>query len=710
MRKNHLKKTLKTTSIIALSLPLTTPLMAQSNEDTLETITVNAAADTSTATSPLTTFAPNHSASSTKTNTAITQTAQSLNIVGQPQMQATGAESLMSALQYTPGVAVGNNDSDFWESFYIRGFKSRRAFRDGMKYQVDAYDGKQEVYNIERVEVSKGASSFTFAGDEPGGAINTISKRPTAEPFHEVGMSLGQYNEKAILADISDNLTEDGAIKYRFVGVFRDKDSFIDHVDSERFFLGSSLLWKISETTELTLLSELQRDEVVPLEYGIPQEAILFDNPNGKIASSTFLGEPGFDKAKVRRASLGYELNHQLNDNVSFTHKARYFTTKPKIAYTEYNSRLEDDNRTLKREEIRSQERTSKQFTTDNFLTAQLAQGDMTHNVVLGFDYSNEKVWAKTYKTPIINGDLDIYNPVYGTATLGTPEYYARGSRREKLTQAGIYAQDQIEWNQWTFTLGGRYGYAEWGEQPLVGDKDFDMQDTTAFTGRGGVTYEFENGFAPFASFSQSFKPQGGTDKAGNRFDPTEGQQYELGLRYQPSEDILLSAVAYELTKSNVLTPDLTDREFRVQTGEVTVKGIELESQAKINDDLSLLAAYTRTKTKVTKSNKPEELNQPLKDTPKHQASLWVDYRLTALSMPNVTFGLGVRHVGETDNRSYKVPSYTVVDASIGYQKKDWDFDLQIKNLGDKEYVSSCAYACAYGEPRSVMATVKYRF
>lgn len=710
MKINRLDGGIKRAVLAGLSLSVALPLgaHAQSQTEELDTVTVSADAETS-ATAPLTSFAPTNSGTSTRTNTAITQTPQSLNIVGQKQIQATGADSLMSALQYTPGVAVGNNDDDMWESVYIRGFKSRRAFRDGMKYQVDAWDGRQEMYNVERIEVSKGASSFTFAGDEPGGAINTISKRPTAEPLREIGFSLGQYNDKKLMMDFSDNVSADGDVKYRLVGVARGKDSFIDHVDSNRFFLAPSLSWRISDATNLTILAEIQRDKVVPLEYGIPREAALLDNPNGSIAPSTFVGEPGVDKAKIRRAALGYELNHAFSDTLSFTHKARYFDAGIDVTYMD-NKGLKDDNRTLSRPTATTMDRNSKQFTTDTFISADIAQGALLHKAVFGFDYSYDRMYAERYTIPVTNGDLDIFNPVYGDAVLGKPEFHQRGSRIEKLVQAGIYAQDQIEWNDWTFTLGGRYGYAQWGEKPLDGSKSYELQSTNALTGRAGVTYEFANGIAPFFSYSQSFKPQGGKDKAGKRFDPTEGEQFEIGVRYQPRKDILLSAVAYELTKSNVLTPDLTDREYRVQTGEVTTKGIELEAQAQITDDFSLVAAYTRTKTEVTQSNNADEIGQPLKDMPKSQASLWADWRLTALSMPNATFGIGVRHVGQTDNLSYNVPSYTVVDAALRYQYQNWHVALEAKNLADKAYISSCAYACAYGEPRTVMATVKYQF
>lgn len=674
---------------------------AQNADTTLDTITVTSKNNAY----PITGYVSQSSATSTKINTPILKTSQTINTVGQPQLQAIGADSVMNGLQYTPGVSVGNNDGDIWESFYIRGFKSRRAFRDGMKYQVDAYDGEQEIYNVESIEVSKGPSSFAFAGDEPGGAINTISKRPTEEPLREVGIGLGNFGEKILMADFSDSLDKEGDLKYRLVGTYRNKDSHINHVDSSRFFLAPSISWQITPATNLTILAELQKDNAVPLESGIPRSAI-FNNPNGAIDRTTFLGEPGLDKVTIKRSSIGYELKHSFNDNIALTHKARYFSTKPQITYTERYS-LDADNRTLNRGRVRSQNRTSKQFTTDNFITADFALGNTTHSAVLGFDYITEKARVETTKTLTKNGNIDIFNPSYGQLSLD-PSTAEFSGRTDKLTQWGIYAQNQIEVNNFTITLGGRYGAFKFGETPF-GETD-QSETKKAFTGRAGISYEFDNGVAPFVGFSQSFNHQSGREKSGKLVGPSRGQQVEVGVRYQPHENLLLSAVAYEINKTNQSERDPSDRSYRVVVGETSTKGFELEAQGKLTDDLSIIASYTKTKQRVEKSADASKIGHPIKDIPENQASLWADYKLTAFSLPNVKVGLGVRHVGETPYHGKdNVPGYTAVDAAINYQYKNMSVDLNIKNLTDKTYFS-CAYECAYGEPRSFMATLKYRF
>lgn len=175
---------------------------------TLDTIEVQGAAPTGY--SPLENYAPRISSTASKTDTDILEIPQSISIVGQQQIQVLGAESIMESLRYTPRVSIGNNDADIWESFFIRGFKSRRIRRDGMTYQVDAWDGQAESYGIERVEVLKGPSSTIYGGDEPGGTINLVSKRPTPTLHREVKVELGNFERKLLAADVGGKIDDRG--------------------------------------------------------------------------------------------------------------------------------------------------------------------------------------------------------------------------------------------------------------------------------------------------------------------------------------------------------------------------------------------------------------------------------------------------------------------------------------------------------------------
>ncbi len=69
--------------------------------------------------------------------------------------------------------------------------------------------------------------------------------------------------------------------------------------------------------------------------------------------------------------------------------------------------------------------------------------------------------------------------------------------------------------------------------------------------------YLFDNGLAPYASYSESFHPQSGTGYGGSVFKPTEGKQYEIGIKYQPpGSNSFITAAIFDLRQSNVPTTD----------------------------------------------------------------------------------------------------------------------------------------------------------
>ncbi|MEE3216111.1 MAG: TonB-dependent receptor, partial [Pseudomonadota bacterium] len=84
-------------------------------------------------------------------------------------------------------------------------------------------------------------------------------------------------------------------------------------------------------------------------------------------------------------------------------------------------------------------------------------------------------------------------------------------------------------------------------------------------------------------------------------------------------------------------------------------------------------------------------------------------------ALHGLNLGGGVRYVGETkDNPRYsdtQVDSYTLWDAKVSYDiTPQWTAQVNVNNLTDEEYVSGCDYWCYYGEERSVVGSIKYRF
>lgn len=144
---------------------------------------------------------------------------------------------------------------------------------------------------------------------------------------------------------------------------------------------------------------------------------------------------------------------------------------------------------------------------------------------------------------------------------------------------------------------------------------------------------------------------------------------------------------------------------------------MELEAKVGLAPNLDVMASYTWNDVKVKRSTEAGiQGNRPVR-VPEQMASVWVDYRLpVAGPLAGLRVGGGVRYVGSSygdRENSFKVPSYTVVDAMLRYEftpGRGLALSLNASNLFDKQYVASCysMMGCQYGQGRTMYATMEY--
>ncbi|WP_256585928.1 MULTISPECIES: TonB-dependent siderophore receptor [Pseudomonas] len=285
----------------------------------------------------------------------------------------------------------------------------------------------------------------------------------------------------------------------------------------------------------------------------------------------------------------------------------------------------------------------------------------------------------------------------------------------QKLSQTGVYLQDQMKIDNWVFLLGSRYDWASNQKD----DRDPQTQKDEKFSGRAGIVYLFDNGLAPYASYSESFLPVMGVTANNSQLDPEVGKQYEVGLKYEPpGGNSLYTIAAFDLTKQNA-TENVGG--FSRQDGEVRSQGVELEGKSEITPGFNLIGSYTWNDVEVTQSDIGNKGNTPFR-IPEHMASIWGDYTVQGGPLEGLRIGAGARYVGSTygdSANSFKVDSYSVVDALVAYElgKLDASLDgvevsLNATNLFDEDYVAGCfsTVGCQYGQQRTVYGTVSYNW
>lgn len=672
---------------------------------------------------PAASIVAENSATASKTGTSILQNAQAVNVVTREEIEARGAGDVTQALQYTPGVVsqYGNTDMRHdWLS--VRGFNPGR-FMDGLRlpYGVLGYaQPRIDPYLLERVEVLKGPASVLYGQSLPGGLLNMISKRPGTGADNELRLQYGSHNHRELAFDLGGDVNEQGSVAYRVVGLGREADSQVDHVGEERTLLAPSLMWQVSDSTRLTLLAHYQK---IDADGGgappaLPALGTLYGGAGwGKLGPDTFIGEPGYDHFVNEQFLLGYELEHQLNDTWTLRQNLRL-------------SDVDTDTRRVQGYMLSGNSlvryawafpEQSRALTIDNQAMAAVQLGDAEHRLLLGLDYQREEGRYDEHFSGLSVSPIDLTTLQYTGDAIEPPLTTRRDQDRY---QVGLYLQDEIQWHAWSVQLAGRYDVAKADNDVtdyLGGTRTSVKQDDEAFSGRAGLVYSFDNGLAPYVGYTRSFAPTAGTGDDGEALKPTEGEQYELGLRYQPvGSRSLFTLSAYRLTQQDVLTRDLVTNQ-RSQTGEVEIQGIELEGKMEVTQGMQAIASWAWTDSEITRDGNAaiEGNQQPF--VPKRQGSLWLDYRLQDGLFRGLGMGAGARYLGasygETAN-NYKSDAVTLFDAAVSYDLRALtgepgvSLQLSANNLTDREYISTCisAMSCYWGEGRNVTASLSYRW
>ncbi|MBB6157746.1 iron complex outermembrane receptor protein [Pseudomonas sp. JAI115] len=681
-----------------------------------------------TAWGPVEGYTATRTAAGTKTDTALVEAPRSISVATRQQMDDRSVHSLDDAVRYMPGITASSYGSDTRIDWLrVRGFEPTQ-FLDGLPLPKGVYaNPKPETWNLDRLALLRGPASSVYGQTPPGGLLDMVSRRPSAEASSEIQLQYGSDNHRQINFASTGKIDDAGQFLYGISGVVRDSDTQIDHIENKRYNIAPSLTWNIDDDTKFTLLTQFTRDDTGVTSQFYPIQGTKIDMPFGKISHHKNLGDPDYDFYDRTYYALGYAFEHRLNDVWQFKQNLRYtksdlsFQTVTVNSYnTEYAGYTVDDQGNVGRGTTNVDEDIS-QFAVDNNFQADFATGDIRHTLLLGLDHQR----SNTNYTSIFGTapDINVNNPIYGQPITRPARSSAFYDYDQKTYQTGLYVQDQMALDQWRLTLGGREDWVHTGTQFINKGDATNTQRDKAFSGNAALSYVFDSGFVPYLSYAESFQPTSGADATSTgSLKPTEGKQWELGIKYQPpGSKTLLSAAVYDLTQKNVAVNSIVNNvTITSQTGEVKVKGLELEAVSDVTDNLKVIAAYTLAKSEVQKG---VDKGNRLQLMPNQQASLWTDYTWHSGVLDGFGIGGGVRYTGNTygDKANTwlgKSDAYTVFDASVHYDLGRLDNSLKgaslainATNLFDKDYISTCdGYYCYYGDQRSVIASATYKW
>ncbi|MEM9054470.1 MAG: TonB-dependent siderophore receptor [Pseudomonadota bacterium] len=674
----------------------------------------------------------------TKSETSVLETPRSLTIITESDFIDKGALSLSNTLSYTAGVtgeAFGFATRGDFTS--IRGLDAPE-YQDNLQVLFGFYNNaRADVYTLEQVEVLKGPASVLYGQAAPGGIVSTVSK--VAGPRNlgnEVVFTAGSFDRYQGAADLGFDLSGDGSLTARFVGLYRDSGTQVDFVDDDALVIAPSLTYQTEKASITALFNYTDREsdtsaQFLPLaatacgssDVTISEPNVCAGSSGQEVDISTYVGDPNFNRYDTEATTYSLFGTYQFNDILNFEGTARYRDAEAQYDQTwitflgDGTPRILPDGTAVART-WSSAPAGSEQFAFDARLRAKFETGPVSHEILGGVNYQDVETFVDSASLRGRPTTFNIFNPIYDGSEIPTAaEFDAVRVRSESETVAtDFYITDQMSIGNLIVNAGIRFSSVE--SEDANNDQDDEETPVTL-----GALYKTDFGLNPYISYAESFWATIGTDVVTLApLEPRKGEQVEVGLKYQPPGSQSYITVAYfDLEEDNLV-------EFvaggRTQPGlSIETTGFEIEALLNWNE-FTLDFDFRSLDASDVDENGVGTTRPSLPDT---AASVWATWEPETGQLAGFRFGGGARYASENESNGTAflasngfaptpnrvvTDGYTIFDGLIGYEFDSFDLTLNVRNITDEEFYATCLSRgdCFPGEGRTITARAAYRF
>ncbi|MBP5144009.1 TonB-dependent siderophore receptor, partial [Pseudomonas chlororaphis] len=448
---------------------------------------------------PVDGYLATRTAAGTKTDTSLVEAPRSISVATRQQMEDRNVQNLDDAVRYMPGIVSASYGSDTrYDWMRVRGFEPTQ-FLDGLPLPRGVYaNPKAETWNLDRLALLRGPASSVYGQTPPGGLLDMVSRRPSAESSHAIQLQYGSDNYRQINFASTGKIDDEGQFLYGLSGVVRDAGTQVDHIDNKRYNIAPSLTWNIDTDTKLTLLSQFTRDDTGATSQFMPIQGTKIKSPLGDVSHHKNLGDPDYEFYDRTYYALGYAFEHRFNDVWQFRQNLRY--TKSELSFQQltvgsYAYSPADAAGNISRTSTNVDEDIS-QFAVDNNFQADFATGDITHTLLIGLDHQRtDTSYLSIYGD---GGTTNIFNPVYGKPIVRPARSSAYYDYNQKTVQTGLYVQDQMALDKWRLTLGGREDWVHQGTTYFNKNDVTNTDRSKNFSGNAALSYVLDSGLVPY--------------------------------------------------------------------------------------------------------------------------------------------------------------------------------------------------------------------
>ncbi len=647
-------------------------------------------------------------------NVSLLETPQSIFVINDALIKDQQTYRIDQVLQNDSSVQKANNFLGAYSSFQIRGFRldnGSNYLRNGRPF---FHLASPPVEILERIEVLKGPSSVLYGTMSPGGIINMATKRAASVDFKgSVKATVGSEDLKHLHVDLAGSLNEEGSLRYRANLVKEKSNSYREFFDGSDFEVDRQVL-------SLNLEYDIGSDTVIRVDLDNtnddrPQDAGLIAGADGKPASDKkiiFTQPWAYYNSDVR--NIAVEVEHFFNND---------WSVKTGINHQNYErDRYDQQYRGLDAATgdllVRTRHRINRWDYLNAFVdvSGKLKMAGLEHQLLFGVETTqidvdnNETSRNENYVT-------NIFNPV----AITDPKIAVQDENDVgDTTKNAVFVQDLISiTEEFRVLVGLRYDKFDTFFNP--GDSDPSSgYKTDNLTPRIGAVYLPGGNHSWYASYSESFEPNApvgsGFDNVGEELEPTLGEMYELGYKWESDEgDLLFSSAIFDIERSNMTYQTIDNR--IEQRGVQRHKGAEVALTGLIGN-VSLTGSMTYLDAEFIEDDNADLIGNTPVSVPDFTASIWAEYQFeNALSGLSLQAGWRYETKRPVDNaNTFELDAFHKVDIGAKYEQLIGDkhpltYRLTVSNVFDETYYkSSSASDLNWEPPRQVRASIEYSF
>ena len=647
----------------------------------------------------------------TKTDTPIIDVPQAVVFITDDQLEDQSIRQLGDALRFVAGISLETGEGHRDEVF-IRGQETTADFYlDGLRDDAQYY---RPLYNIERVEVLKGANALIFGRGGGGGVINRVAHRAELNGFSgQFDASLDTFGAFALAGDANARLAENAA--FRISGTYEEFDSNRDFYEGHFIGVAPTLTAELGPDTRLYAFYSYDNDERL-VDRGNPADG------SGPLRGyrDTLFGSADFNhtsaEVHIARTRLEHDFSSALTANATIQ-----FADYDKAYQNILPRGLRNNGADVEFSGYRDEQQRENWIAQAN-LVLDVTTGALDHTLMAGIEASWQDSFNGRANALFADGAggtttrftaplSDMF--AFPAITLGAPVR----DRHSTLEVFSAYIQDQIAIGDHVELIGGlRYDRFDLETVERLTSTNGDRVDEVV-SPRFGLVVKPTPALSLYASYAESFLPQAGDQffllsPGDSAFDPEKFTNYEVGVKWAPRDQLLLTAAVFQLERTNTKGPDPVDPTLTALVGESRTRGFEFSLAGNITDAWSINFGYTYLDGEITETSSFGAAGLTLQQLPEHQVSVWTRYDV------GERLGVGLGAIWQDEqfasfSNNVVLPDYLRVDAAVFYElNESVALQLNVENLFDANYFASAHgdNNLQPGEPLSARLGARLRF